>query len=214
MQMFNLMNLFYDNVEYDTFLNDLKSKNTCIMLFDGDGRIQGFSTQKLLSLPVDDKDIVGLFSGDTIIHRDYWGNWALFQLLMRYGVELGKQYENFYWFLISKGYKTYKTLPLFFKDFYPNRNVKTPERMQRLIDSYGHVIYPDDFNRVTGVIEYRLTKDRLRKGIADVTPRHLSDPDIAFFCKKNPGYIVGNDLVCITSFSENNLTARGKQLLL
>ena len=212
-QMFALMNRFYDHVNFNTFTKDLYDKQTCIVLLNEKKEIKGFSTQKILSLHVNKTVIHGVFSGDTIIHKDYWGSWELFRAFARYFIEESTKYEDFYWFLISKGYKTYKILPLFYKEFYPNYRSDTPDSVRQIVNHFGQTVYPNDYNPDTGVIEYTQVKDKLKPDIATITARHLNDPDIAFFCNRNPGHINGNDLICLTRLTKNNLTLRGEKLL-
>ncbi|PKM96483.1 MAG: hypothetical protein CVU84_01875 [Firmicutes bacterium HGW-Firmicutes-1] len=203
--MFTLMNTFYDHMLYDNFTRDLSEKDYCILLKDEAGKIQGFSTQKLISFSLKGKEIHGVFSGDTIIHKDYWGSMALYRTFAQSFIEYGKQFSEFYWFLISKGYKTYKMLPLFYKTFYPNYQDQTPDYEKQIIDAFGQLKYPGEYNEKTGVIEYRGEKDKLKEGVADITPKQLKDKNIQFFINANPNYIHGQDLVCLARLELDNL---------
>jgi hypothetical protein len=231
--MFSLMDEFYDHMSASVFIKDLREKDYCILLHDETRTIKGFSTQKLMRLKIDDEIIQdefrggiiqdelthdeiihGVFSGDTIIHRDYWGSLELHKVFAEFFIQLGKQYEVFYWFLISKGYKTYKMLPVFFNDFYPNYKIKTPEFEQSIMHTFGREKSPGEYDEKTGVIHYRGVKDKLKEGVADITERQLKDKNVEFFVKANPGYIEGNDLVCLTRLSEGNLRRTPQRLLL
>lgn len=212
-EMYQLMTEFYDNVERDTFLKDLSDKKYCIILRDEQGSIKGFSTQKIVNFEIDGKEIYGIFSGDTIIHKSSWGSLELFRTFADFFFDVGESYEEFYWFLIVKGYKTYKILPAFFKEFYPNCLIETPEQMKKIMDSFGENFYPDEYNRETGVIEYKKIKDKLKEGVADITERRLRDRDIKFFQERNPEYFRGNDMVCITRLKRENLLDEVKPLL-
>lgn len=213
-QMFMLMSMFYDDVDFGVFTRDLYDKQICIILIDENKQIQGFSTQKIISVEMDSGPVHGVFTGDTIIHKDHWGSWILFRLFARYYIEESKKYDHFYWFLTSKGYKTYKVLPLFYKEYYPNRSRPMPEPIRQIVNRFGAAKYPEDFNPKTGVIEYRQKKDKLKPDIEVLKQKHLNDPDIVFFNKQNPGHVNGNDLVCLTRLTEDNLTQQGKKLLL
>ena len=78
-EMFLLMDTFYDHMNEDIFLDDLNKKHYCILLKNKAGEIMGFSTQQILSFEIDGESIHGVFSGDTIIHKDYWGSMELFK---------------------------------------------------------------------------------------------------------------------------------------
>ena len=203
--MYALMAEFYDDTDPAVFLRDLMEKDYCILLYDEAGGLQGFSTQQLMAVEVQGKTVHGGFSGDTIIHKEYWGSLELFRLFGAYFVELGKTWESFYWFLISKGYKTYKMLPLFFKEYYPNCQGGTPPFEQAVMDAFGMAKYPEEYDPSSGLILYRGTKDKLKPGVADITDKQLKDQTIRYFLKRNPEHFKGNDLVCLANLTEDNL---------
>lgn len=213
-EMYELMTKFYDNMEKDVFTMDFYNKDYCIILKDEKGNIKGFSTQKLINFSIEGKEIHGIFSGDTIIHKNSWGSLELFRIFADFFFDIGEKYEDFYWFLIVKGYKTYKILPTFFKEFYPNSLTGIPVEMKKIMDNFGKNFYPEEYNKKTGVIEYKkIKKDKLKEGVADITERHLKNKDIKFFQEKNPKYFMGNDMVCIAKLKKENLLNEVKSLL-
>lgn len=213
-EMYFLMVEFYNNVTETNFRKDFLEKDYCIILRDRENKIKGFSTQKILTLNYKGKIIHGVFSGDTVIHKENWGSFSLFQVFSKFFFTYGKQYDNFYWFLIVKGHKTYKILPTFLKKFYPNFKEPTPPEIKSLMDFFGCTQYPEEYNSVTGVIEYNDVKDSLKEGIADITSKELRDNHVKFFLQENPYYEKGNDLVCIASLKKENLRERAKKILL
>ncbi len=160
------------------------------------------------------KAVHGIFSGDTIIHKDYWGSFELFKGFCEIFIEYGKPFDEYFWFLISKGYKTYKMLPLFFKEFYPSYKKPTPIYEKSIIDAFGKERYPDEYNEKSGNVEYNKTKDRLKKGVANIDEKHSKDKHIEFFANKNPGHIDGNDIVCLTSLKEDNIRKTAYRLFI
>lgn len=209
-QMLNLMKEFYDDVLDRAFNDDLKEKDYCIILYNENGSVKGFSTQKEMSIETSKKTINGIFSGDTIIHKDYWGSLELYKEFARAFIKDGD--EDFYWFLISKGYKTYKMLPLFFKDFYPNYKKRTPSFEQEIMDEFGKKNFPLDYDKNSGVIKYKGIKDKLKDGVADITERQRRDKDIKYFTQINPEHIGGDDLVCLAKLNQDNLRNTAKRL--
>lgn len=210
--MYALMTEFYDNMDEDVFRRDFFNKDYCLVLYDEEVLV-GFTTQKVMSVTVEGREIHGMFSGDTIIHKDHWGEIELFKVWAQFWFDYAEKYEEFYWFLICKGYKTYRILPSFWKEFYPNRQTETPEYEQKIIDAYASLLYPEEYNKNTGVIEYSHVKDKLRSGVADVDSHRIKNKDIAFFCNKNPGHIDGNDLACIARIDKRYLKRRVPELL-
>lgn len=211
--MFALMDEFYENMERAVFDSDLYAKDYCIILRNDEGRLVGFTTQKVMSVAVDGKEIHGMFSGDTIIHRDYWGDTELFRVWAQFWFPFAEKYDEFWWFLICKGYKTYRILPLFWREFYPCCKAPTPAREKRIIDAYASALYPDEYNPGTGVIEYRHVKDRLRAGVAEIDEHRMKNRDVAFFSAANPGHADGNDLACLARIDRSLLRKHAPELL-
>ena len=212
--MYELMDTFYDNMTKKKFLRDLSKKDYCIVLRDENTRIWGFSTQQIMHIPVGEKVANGVFSGDTIIHKDYWGSMELFIVFAKFFFEFEEQYGDFYWFLICKGYKTYRMLPTFYNIFYPNYKEETPEEVKAIMDAFGKYYSIEEYDEKTGVICYKGIKDKLKENYADISEERLSNKNIAFFASKNPGYINGDEIVCITKLTKSNLKPRVKRLLL
>ncbi|MBR4201130.1 MAG: hypothetical protein IKQ91_07620 [Oscillospiraceae bacterium] len=211
--MFSLMDTYYDNMDESVFRRDFAQKDHCLILRNDAGAIVGFTTQKVMSVSVNGKTVHGVFSGDTIIHRDYRGQTDLFRVFSQYWFSYAERFSEFYWFLICKGYKTYGLLPLIWAEFYPNCRCLTPAYEQQIMDAYAQMLYPEEYNPDTGVIEYRQIKDKLKKGVAEIGSRQLKNPDTAFFCRQNPHHADGNDLVCLAKLDRAAVKPRMRKVL-
>lgn len=211
--MYRLMSEFYDDTDESVFLRDFLDKDYCLALHHEREGIVGFTTQKIMAVETAGKTVHGIFSGDTIIHKDHWGDLELFKTWADFWFDHARQYDEFYWFLICKGYKTYRMLPVFFAEFYPNYRMPTPEYEQGIIDAYAAKLYGGEYNRENGVIEYRTVKDKLKPGVADVGSREMKNKDIAFFCQANPGHTKGNDLACLAKLDRALLNKRVAEML-
>lgn len=198
--MFALMSEFYDNMDEAVFRRDFGGKDYCLILRSDAGAVVGFTTQKVMTVDVDGKPVHGVFSGDTIIHRDYWGQTDLYRIFAQFWFDYAKRYDAFYWFLICKGYKTYCILPLVWAEFYPTYRTETPPAAKKIIDAYASALYPEEYNPETGVVEYRHTKDKLKAGVAEIDGRRLKNRDIAYFCQANPHHAEGFDIACLARF--------------
>lgn len=206
-RMFELLKVYFEGSDADIFSKDLAEKQWVILLLDSvDGSVQGFSTQMLLECVVDSQPVKALFSGDTIINRNYWGEHELAKQWLRLVEQLLALYprERLYWFLISKGYKTYRFLPVYFKKFYPCYDRQTPEFERQIMDALGYLKYPDSYSRNDGVIHFSQDATYLKKGVADVDENRLKNPHIRFFVERNPLYWKGDELVCLAEISYDN----------
>lgn len=214
-QMYALLADYFANVTRPHFEADLAEKEWVILLTDtATGQIEGFSTLMRLAVRVDEQSIVAFFSGDTIIHRDYWGEVELPRLWGRHVFSLAESMPeaHVYWFLISSGYKTYRFLPVFFREFYPTYLRPTPPAVKRIIDALARTKFPSEYNPERGVIRFAEAVP-LRSGVAEVTPRRLKDPHVAFFVAANPGHAHGDQLPCLVELTRTNLTAAGRRML-
>lgn len=207
-RMFSLMTAHFDQVARATFERDLDEKDWVVVLRDATtATIQGFSTLMLIDATVSGEPIKAVFSGDTIIHRDYWGETELASVWGQFILSLIRSYQDvkFYWFLISKGFRTYKFLPVYFKAFYPRHDQETPPFEQAILDTLATLKFPRNYHPETGVIRFEGPKDRLRPELAEVSEGRQEDPNVRFFLTHNPGFAEGDELACLAELSEANL---------
>ncbi|HXG52530.1 MAG TPA: hypothetical protein VNN77_14125 [candidate division Zixibacteria bacterium] len=197
----------YDGSDPARFEADLKEKHWVILLRDPASlAVVGFSTQTIIDVEVDGTPVRALFSGDTVIDPRYWGTQELVRSWCRLAGEIKARRADLplYWFLTSKGYRTYLYLPCFFRTFYPRYDRPTPAFARRLIHVLGTTRYPREFNAATGLVEHRGDHDRVKQAL-DATPRHLANPHVQFFVRRNPRYREGSELVCVAEISPANM---------
>ena len=205
-EMYALFASYFVGTDRARFECDLAEKDGVILLRDSN-RICGFSTFKW----IDDGDITAFFSGDTIVDREYWGETVLSRMWAKIAFAKADQTDRkVYWFLISSGYKTWRFLPVFFREFYPNPETPAPQHIQELINRLGSGKFGDEY--ANGIVRFR-NATPLRRGVAEVTEERLRDPLIAFFARANPGHANGDELACLTEVSRANLTRAGQRML-
>ena len=207
MAMLRLMQKYYSNVNEEQFIKDLAEKDKVILLY-GDETICGFSTWMLFTHNNDGFNVNVIFSGDTIVDEKNRNSLALpvaWGKLMLLSLEKFPE-RPLYWLLTSKGYKTYRFLPIFFNEFYPSYLHKTPEFEKSLLISLIHRKFRGGYNPVSCVLEAGEGAQCLRPGMADVSPPRLRDKHINFFYHSNPDYTKGDELVCIARCQPENLT--------
>jgi hypothetical protein len=206
-EMLRLMQTHYEGVVAEQFNADLRAKQWVILMRTG-GRLCGFSTQVSFSHTVLGQTVQMLYSGDTIIEKDCWGSLALPLAWGRLMLSIIAEYpeQKLYWLLTSKGYKTYRFLPVFFREFQPCFSTPASPFEQALLQSAAIRMAGGRFDPVAGILRAPLDAQRLRPGVADLEPQRLHDPHIAFFQKMNPGHARGDELVCLARFHRDNLS--------
>ncbi|MGH7136266.1 MAG: hypothetical protein ACREHD_11035, partial [Pirellulales bacterium] len=215
-EMFSLMRRHYAGVGQAAFDADLSEKRWVIQVrHPATGRLCGFSTQMLLHVPVDRRVVNALFSGDTVIDRDHWGDQALARVWGRLALDIIDRSADgeLYWFLISQGYKTYRYLPLFFHEFYPRYDAPTSEGAQRVLDALAQHKFADAYHRTAGVVRARADQYRLREGIAELTDQRRRDPHVRFFDQRNPGHAAGDELCCLAPLTRQNFTSAAYRVI-
>ncbi len=209
-----LMTDYFENVSAEQFRADLAEKEQVILLRDDSDCIRGFSTMMRFTVSVDNEEVVGIFSGDTIIDRACWGT----PLLPRLWAQLAFQWsdavphDRVYWLLLSAGYKTYRFLPVFFDTFYPHHEEPTPPHRQRILEALAAARYPDAYDPEDGVVRFDHPTP-LRDDVAPPTERRRANPHVSFFLEANPGYTEGDELVCLTRVDRSNLTRAGRRMV-
>jgi hypothetical protein len=218
-RMYELLSAYFVHTSRAQFESDLAEKETIILLRDlKDQQIQGFSTLMRITAQIDARDIVAFFSGDTIIAQEFWGETLLSRLWSQTVFAEADRIRDdrpcaaVYWFLICSGYKTWRFLPVFFRDYFPNPNRATPASIRTILDALGRRKFGDEYRAETGIVRFH-SATPLRQGIADVTEERLRDPLVAFFDRVNPGHINGDELACLTEISRSNLTRAGERMV-
>lgn len=215
-RMFDLMTQNYEGVKIENFRKDLSEKLDVIVLRDKEEQqIQGFSTLMILEETVDGRKAKALFSGDTIIDKSYWGDSELESHWGKYAFSLIDKNPGIplFWFLMSKGYKTYRFLPVFFKEFYPRYDQPTPNYEQEVLDTFATKKFQLHYNRQTGLIIFNGSKDKLKQGIADIEEPRLKNPHIRYFAQRNPKWTQGDELACIIPLTKDNFNSMGRRMV-
>lgn len=206
-RMFALLAANFEHVSREAFEADLAEKQWVVLLRDAQvGEIRGFSTLMLLTVEVEGEPIEAVFSGDTIVERDYWGESTLAGVWGAFVLSLAERRpeRKLYWFLISKGYRTYKFLPVYFREYHPCVGSATPRFEQQLLSALAERKFPGRYDAASGVIRFDGEKDRLAPELAAVPEGRLRDPHIQFFLERNPGYAEGDELACVAEISAAN----------
>ena len=214
--MYALLAENYENVSRPCFEADLFEKDWAILLRDArDHTLRGFSTQKVMRFHVDGLRLRAVFSGDTIIARSHWGEQELGHAWGRFVADLRAEKPEvpLYWFLISKGYRTYLFLPLFFHQFFPRHDQVTPAREQKILDTLASSRYPDFYVRETGLIVFHESHGNLNPELAEIEPRRLRNPHVRFFLSKNPGFAIGHEMACLAEISAENMRSYASRML-
>jgi hypothetical protein len=211
--MHDLLAQHFLGVDQQTFFRDLAEKNWVILLEDGSGVLRGFSTFLIHATAVEQRPVTVVYSGDTIVEPSAWGSPALSRAWIRAVYDVARSYPagELYWLLLTSGFRTYRFVSVFFRDFYPRFDAPTPTGSQRFLDALSNERYGSAYDSRTGLV--RFTKPQvLRERLSGVPDGRADDPHVRFFLERNPGHIAGDELVSLTSLARGNLTAAGLRM--
>lgn len=206
-QMYQVFAQYYENTSWDIFLADLSKKTGAIILRNAAGRVVGFSTLMTCAVDIGGRCVHGVFSGDTIIERAYWGTRALQREFFKFMIaeKFRHPREPIYWFLISKGFKTYLLLANNLFTFYPRHDREEPY-LADIVDAYCQQMFPAYYQRDRRILDFGHDYQPLRTDVADITERMREEnPAIRFFEDRNPEWRRGTELPCVGEIGWSDL---------
>jgi hypothetical protein len=213
-RMLALLTSSFAGVDRDTFQRDLAEKSCVVLLEDAAGVLRGFSTFLMYSTRAGGRRLTVVCSGDTIVEPSAWGSPALPKAWIRAVHDLRRGFPpgNLYWLLLTSGFRTYRFLSVFCRRFYPHYNGATPPAHQALLDELCRERFGPLYDRDAGLVRFSRPQV-LREGLLHVPAGRQSDPHVRFFLERNPGYLVGDELVSLASLAEDNLTGAARRMM-
>lgn len=211
--MFELLRRHFDGVTPEQFARDLAEKNLALLLERDDGLV-GFSTLLAYTTTFEGQPVNVIYSGDTIVTPEAWGTTALPRAWVA-GVEaLRAKFPpgKCFWLLLTSGFRTYRFLPVFWREFFPRFDVITPTKKQQLLTHLALERFGEQFNSATGIVHFRRPQ-KLIAGLKNIPSGRQDDPHVAFFISRNPGHSNGDELACLTELCPENLTVAGRRMM-
>ncbi len=210
--MHALLESHFDGVTREGFEADLAEKNWVVVI-EEDGRLFGFSSLLIYETSEVGEPVTVIYSGDTIVARDAWNTWALPGSWIAAVRALREEYSRgrLYWLLITSGFRTYRFLPVFWREFHPRHDAPIPVETKALLSSLAIGRLGAAFSPEIGIA--RLPRPQvLRPDLRSVPDGRWADPHVAFFLARNPGWVAGDELVCLTEIAYDNLTPAGRRM--
>jgi hypothetical protein len=207
-----LLEQHYLDVTRAQFERDLADKQWAILLRDDDGVVRGFSTLAVAETCFHGERLYAVYSGDTIVHRNHWGSSALARTWITAVRELRERVSApLVWLLICSGYRTYRVLPVFFREFYPRHDGPTPAHVQELMHELARARYGSAYDPDRGLVVLDHPTP-LREDLVEVSGTRR-DAHIEHFLRLNPGHERGDELVCFCPLDDDNLSAAGWRMV-
>ena len=207
----------YAGTDRTRFATDLAEKQRVILLHDREtGELKGFSTVLLTEITTSRGPATLFFSGDTVVDRAYWGQkelqLAVARLLL--SLKLRQPRRPLYWFLISKGYRTYLILANAFPRSIPRDGTAEDAELRAMLDHVAGERFGDEYDPATGIIRHTVPQEYVRDGVAPVTDAALRNRHVRFFVERNPSHGVGDELACLAVIRVRDLLIAMARFLL
>lgn len=212
-QMFHLLTRHFVGVTREQFERDLAEKDWVVEI-RLDERLVGFTTLRVTQSHFDAAAITAIYSGDTIVSPEAWGTPALARAWIAAVNRIRATFprQRCFWLLLTSGFRTYRFLPVFWREFYPRFDRPTPAPMHTLLAQLARENYGPQYDPAVGVVRF-LHPQQLRGPLAVVPDGRDHNPHVAFFLARNPGHAGGDELVCVTEICEANLTPAGRRMV-
>lgn len=212
--MYTVLSRHYGATSPARFGDDLAAKDWALVLRDERGTVQGFSTLQVQALDFHGTACRVLYSGDTVVDRAHWGEQELAFTWLRLAGSLWADDPTRvpYWFLISKGHRTYRYLPAFARRFLPHWSQTASPFELALLNHLARARFGADYDAQAGVVRFADSRGHLREDLAQVSERELRLDAVRFFLERNPGYRRGDELCCLCALTPENLRPLARRL--
>lgn len=211
--MYRLLTSHFDGVTREQFRHDLNEKNWAVLVEDEAGVLRGFSTLHFHHVDNGPDRVSVVYSGDTIVEASAWNSPAFLRSWLAGVMHLREETPDdpLYWLLITSGYRTYRLLPTFLREFYPRYDrVPSPE-IERLASGLASLRFGTCYDPDSGIVRFARPQI-LRADLRGIPPQKRNDPHVQFFAARNPGHAQGDQLACLAELSPQNLTRAGRRM--
>lgn len=209
--MYALLGAHFEGVSQARFEQDLAAKNWALLLEDEQGLV-GFSTLLLYESRAAGEPVGVAYSGDTIVDPRGWRSAALPAAWIGAVCRLRQNMavRHLYWLLLTSGYRTYRMLPVFWREYVPSLQAPGDPALLALRDALAAERLGAAYDPARGLARFDQPQ-ALRPHLRGIPPGREVDPHVRCFLERNPGWERGDELVCLTEIAWTNLTPVGRR---
>jgi hypothetical protein len=210
--MYRLFTTHFERVSEQRFRVDLERKDWVIRVRDGK-TLLGFTSLQFLRARAAAHDLDVLYSGDTIMKPEARSTTLLARTWIDSVRRISEQHAaaELHWLLLVSGFRTYRLLPVFWREFFPSCARATPAAVHETVAELAGALFGAGYDARAGVVRFD-SPQPLRPELARIPESRLADPHVRFFASANPGHADGDELVCWTRLTHDNLTAAGARM--
>jgi len=215
-EMYALMQANYNEMNESNFHSDLDKKQFVGIISDTSKHLQGFTTFAINPGDSGTEQYNILFSGDTVLSPEQWGS----QIMMQGWCEsvgsiiASDSSKEWYWYLMSKGHRTYLYLPLFFKVFYPAPDISEDNMLKQITDRVSRILFSSDWYPDLGIVRFPHSLGELKPELVDAAYQKAKSKNIGFFLERNPGFFKGDELICLAPLFPDNMLRSARDFMI
>lgn len=213
--MYVLYAAYYMESSPERFVADLAAKDYVIELMEG-GALRGFSTLALIEFRAAGAARRAIYSGDTIIEHRFWGEQALATAFCRFAgaTKAVDPVTPLYWFLITKGHRTYRYLSAFSREYHPNPAGPMTPLAAECISVLARAKFGAAWRPQSGIVRFERSQGQLRPEWTVPRPTLMLRPEVRYFLERNPGHASGDELCCLAELAAPNLRSYARRAFL
>ena len=154
-EMFVLIQSHFEGVREDVFHRDLDEKDWVLRIVRNATWV-GFSTLQAYQATVRDQRINVIYSGDTVMAPEAWGSPVLARgwIALVRSIQTARPTEPWYWLLLSSGFRTYRFLPVFWREFWPRHDAEMPVDVRTLMQDLAAHRFGESYDAAAGVVRF------------------------------------------------------------
>lgn len=212
-EMFALMDAHFEGMQRAVFDRDLDEKDWALRIVR-EGALVGFSTLQVYMTTHAGREINVIYSGDTVVSPEAWGTPVLAKgwIALVRAIQSARPGTPWYWLLLSSGFRTYRFLPVFWRQFWPRFDSGLDDAAATMAAALARERFNGCYDESAGVVRFPRPQ-RLRPHLDSIPEGREHDPHIRFFLERNPRHNEGDELVCLTELNDANLTAAGQRMV-
>jgi len=205
-EMFALMQALYEAVDREAFGHDLDAKDF-VILVQNEGAVVGFTTGAVRQTEIDGRTIRYMYSGDTLVHPEFWGSGHFLPVWSQLmgNIKAAVPSLPLYWFLITKGHRTYRLLTNFFRSYVPRASGDNDPALMRVRDAVAGEMFSSFYDPATGLIDFGTSRGHLAPALLDASELATNNRAVRDFLTLNPEHGRGVELACIAELAEANM---------
>lgn len=194
----------YTESSREAFERSVRGKKLFVFLRDRSTRaLAGIGAVDVLTITIDDREVVVIFPGNTLVDERYRGQNLIQAEGFRQYLKARLRHPLRPVFLVydTFSYKSYLMLSRNFREYWPRPDQTTPPFEDGLIQEVARRRYGENWDGARGVA--RGDGRRLKDWVAPAAEA-LSEPAVRFFVEKNPGYDRGDVLLVMAPLTVRN----------